>query len=133
MRLIIVALASCTMGTIVGVGALFLTEDVGAGDLLGFIPVMFVAAMLMCGLSYAPGLFWLKRRKGCEPASAFSLAAASVLNVPIFAFFILAMAVGKFFSGLSEVLLFTAAFVAAGLVFGRGFVWYCRGRNLAAS
>ena len=133
MRLILVALASCTIGTIVGVGALFLTEDVGAGDLLGFIPVMFIAAMLMCGLSYAPGLFWLKKRKGCGSASAFSLAAAFALNVPIFVFFIIALSVGKFFSGLSEVLLFTTAFVAAGLIFGRGFVWYCRGQNLAAS
>ena len=100
--------------------------------MFGFIPIMFISAVLMCGLAYAPGLFWLRRRGGCESASAYSLAAAFVLNLPIFAFFIFAMSVGKFFSGLSEVLLFTAAFVAAGLAFGRGFVWYCRGRKMAA-
>lgn len=133
MKLVLVALVSCIIGTLVGVGALFITENVGAGDLLGFIPVMFIIAMLMCGLSYAPGLFWLKKRKGCSGASAFPLVAAFILNTPIFIFFIFAMSAGKFFSGLSEVLLFTTAFVAAGLVFGRGFVWYCRERNPASS
>ena len=133
MRLLLVALLSGVTGTAVGVGALLLTEDVGAADLLGFIPVMFIAAMLMCGLSYAPGLFWLRKHKGCESASAFPLAAAFILNIPVFLFFVFTMYAGKFFSGLSEVLLFTTAFVAAGLIFGRGFVWYCRGQNLTAS
>ena len=133
MKLILVAIVSCVIGTTIGVGALLLTENVGPADLSGFIPVMFIAALLMCGLSYAPGLFWLKKRKGCESASTFPLAAAFVLNIPIFLFFVFAMSVGKFFSGLSEVLLFTAAFVTAGLVFGFGFAWYCRGQDLAAS
>ena len=132
MRLLLVSLVSGLLGTAVGVGALLLTESVGAADLLGFAPVMFVLATAMCGLAYAPGLFWLRRRKGCEPAAAFPLVAAFVLNVPVFLFFVFAMSAGKFFSGLGEVLLFTAAFVTAGLVFGRGFVWYCRGRKPAA-
>ena len=132
MKLILVALAACLLGTAVGVGALLLTESVGAADLSGFVPVMFVVALIMCGLAYTPGLFWLKRRKGCRPTAAFPLVAAFVLNVPVFLFFIFAMSVGKFFSGLGEVLLFTVAFVTAGLVFGRGFIWYCRGREPAA-
>jgi hypothetical protein len=131
-KLILIALLSCITGTMAGVGALFLTENVSAGDLSGFIPVMFMAAVLMCVLSYAPGLFWLKRRKGCESAAAFPLAAAFVLNIPVFLFCICAMLVGKFFSGFGEVLLFATAFLTAGLVFGGGFVWYCRGQNLAA-
>jgi len=133
MRLFLVALASSLIGTIIGVGALFLTEDVGAADLSGLIPVMFIAAVLMCALCYAPGLFWLKKRMAWESAPAFLLTSAFVLNAPVFLFFIFAMSAGKFFSGLSEVLLFTAAFVAAGLAFGGGFVWYNRGRGLAAS
>lgn len=133
MKLVLVAFLSCIIGTAVGVGALFLTENVGAGDLLGFIPMMFIVAMLMCGLFYAPGMFWLKRRRGCEATQVFPLVAAFILNVPIFMFLLFALTVGKFFSGLSEVLLFTVAFVVAGYVFGRGFVWYCRGRNLVAS
>ena len=132
MKLILVALLSCMIGTIVGVGALFLTENVSPGDLLGFTPLIFISALLMCGLSYAPGLFWLRKRKGWESAPALPLAAAFLLNIPIFLFFVFAMWAGKFFSGLGEVLLFTTAFVAAGLVFGRGFVWYCRGRQPAA-
>lgn len=132
MRLILVSLVSCLLGTAVGVGALFLTESVGAGDLLGFVPVMFALAVLMCAGAYAPGLFWLRRRKGCEPAAAFPLVAAFVLNAPVFLFFAFAMSAGKFFSGPGEVLLFAAGFVAAGLAFGRGFVWYCRGRKTAA-
>ena len=132
MKLMLVAVVSCALGTAVGLGALLLTEDVGAADLSGFIPVMFLAALLMCGLSYAPGLFWLKKRRGGESASAFPLAAAFVLNAPIFLFFLFAMAAGKFFSGPSEVLLFSVAFVAAGLVFGVGFVRHCRGRDTAA-
>ncbi|HEX8502064.1 MAG TPA: hypothetical protein VF659_15880 [Pyrinomonadaceae bacterium] len=132
MKLILVALLSCLLGTAVGVGALLLTEDVGAEDLLGFAPLMFAAAALTCGLAYAPGLFWLRRRKGCEPAAAFPLVAAFVLNLPVFLFFAFALSAGKFFSGPGEVLLFALAFVAAGLAFGRGFVWYCRGLKPAA-
>ncbi len=133
MKLILVALVACIIGTGVGVAALFLTENVGAEDLLGFIPIIFIVAMLMCGLSYAPGMFWLKRRKGCESTQVFPLVAAFILNIPIFIFLLFALSVGKFFSGFSEVLLFTVAFIVAGLVFGRGFVWYCRGKSLVIS
>ena len=132
MKLLLVALASCLLGTAVGVGALLLTESAGAADLLGFVPIMFVLALVMCGVAYTPGLFWLTRRQGGAPAAAFPLVAAFVLNTPVFLFFVYAMSVGKFFSGPGEVLLFAAAFVTAGLVFGRGFVWYCRGRKPAA-
>jgi hypothetical protein len=133
MKLILVALASCLIGTGVGVGALFLTENVGADDLLVFIPVMFVAALFMCGFFYAPGMFWMKRRKGCKSARVFPLVAGFLLNIPILVFLLCALSVGKFFSGLSEALLFGTAFVVTGLVFGHGFVWYCRGRDMARS
>ena len=75
MKLLLVALASCLLGTAVGVGALLLTESVGAADLLGFVPLMFVPALVMCGVAYTPGLFWLKWRKGGAPAAAFPLVA----------------------------------------------------------
>src|SRR6266511_4542807 len=127
MKLILVALTSCLIGTGVGVGELFLTENVGAEDLLGFIPVMLVAALLMCSFFYAPGMFWLRRRKGCKSVRVFPLVAGFALNVPILVFLLFALSAGKFFSGLGEVLLFMTAFVVAGLVFGHGFVWYCRG------
>ena len=95
--------------------------------------MIFVAALLMCSFLYAPGLFWLKRRKGCKSVRVFPLVGGFALNAPILVFLLFALSVGKFFSGLSEALSFGTAFVVAGLVFGRGFVWYCRGRNMARS
>ncbi|HYP27801.1 MAG TPA: hypothetical protein VE262_13875 [Blastocatellia bacterium] len=131
MKLVFVALTSCLIGTGVGIGALFLTENVSRGDLLGFTPVMLAASLIMCSFFYAPGMFWLKRRKGCDSTRLFLLVAAFVLNAPILLFLLFAASAGRFFSGISEVLLFAAAFVAAGLVFGRGFVWYCGGTDTA--
>ncbi len=124
MRLILVGLVACIVGTTVGVGALFLTETVSAADLLGFIPVMFVAAALMCGLFYLPGMLWLKRSQRTTKHSP--LIVAFILNLPIFLFLLFALSIGRFFSGLGEILIFAMAFIVAGLVFGQGFLWYLR-------
>jgi hypothetical protein len=119
------------MGTGVGAGALILTENISADDLLGFIPLMFVSSLLLCSFFYVPGMFWLKHRKGCTSVWTFPLVAGFVLNIPILVFLLFALSIGKFFSGLSEVLLFGTAFVVTGLIFGRGFAWYCRGCGMA--
>ena len=127
MRLIVVALLSCLAGTAVGLGLLYAGgEPVGVEDLLGFGGFIFAPALLCCALFYAPGLFWLRRRRGgCRPPHLFVLASALVLNLPAFAFVAAGMLMRNF-SGAGEAALFLCAFAAAGFVFGLGFVRHCR-------
>jgi hypothetical protein len=112
-------------GTTAGIALLFITSyafhggDVNAVDVLSFIPLMFVPALLMCGLLYTPALLWLRRkRQNCAPASRFML-------VPAFIILLAGLFAGNVFFGWSEILLFAVAFIVAGLIFGRGFVRYC--------
>ena len=139
MKLILLSLCASLAGTAAGVALLFASSyafyggGVDAADVSGFATLMFVPALLMCGALYAPGLLWLRRRrKSCAPAGWFVLAPAFVLNAPAFAVLLAGLAAGNVFFGASEVLLFAAAFVVAGLVFGRGFVRCCEGKNRAA-
>lgn len=132
MKLLLLSIFASVAGTCAGVALLFATSyafyggEVGAVDVLSFIPLMFVPALLMCGLLYAPVLLWLRRRrKSCTPARLFVLVPAFVLNAPAFVVLIAGLLAGNVFFGVSEITLFAAAFVVAGLAFGRGFVRYC--------
>lgn len=137
MKLILLSIFASLLGTAAGIALLFITAyafyggDVDTVDVLSFIPLMLVPALLMCGLLYAPGLLWLRRkRKSCTPARLFVLTPAFVLNTPAFIVLLAGLLAGNVFFGWSEILLFTVAFIVAGLVFGRGFVRYCAGKTI---
>ena len=49
MKLVLVSLVSCLLGTAVGVGALLLTESVGAADLPGLAPAFLLPRRLRVG------------------------------------------------------------------------------------
>ena len=134
MRLFLIALASALAGTVAALAALYASsfvvttpEGANATDLQGFAVLTFVPALLLCLLLYAPALLWLsRRRRSCEPPGFYTLVPAFVLNAPVFAVLLVALLRGGVFFGPSEVLLFVAAFAAAGATFGRSFVWWCR-------
>lgn len=137
MRLFLFALLASVAGTATGVAALYASSLVvndGAGvalvDLTSFSTLFFVPSLIMCGLFYAPGLFWLRRRRGdCRPARLFVLASGVLLNIPAFLILTASVLSGGFFSGFDEIILFVAAYVVAGVVFGLGFVANCRARR----
>jgi hypothetical protein len=135
LKLLRLSILASLAGTTAGLALLFITSyafhggDVDTVDVLSFIPLMLVPALLMCGLLYTPGLLWLKRRrKSCAPARLFALTPAFVLNVPAFVVLLGGQLAGNVFFGWSEILLFAVAFIVAGLVFGRGFVRHCASR-----
>jgi hypothetical protein len=137
LKLFLLSIFAGLAGTTAGIALLFITSyafhggDVGAVDVLSFIPLMLVPALLMCGLLYTPGLLWLKRRrKNCTPARLFVFFPALVLNVPAFIVLLAGLLAGNVFFGWSEVLLFAVAFIVSGLIFGRGFVRYCVGKTV---
>lgn len=132
MKLLRLSILASLAGTTAGIALLFITSyafhggDVSRTDVLSFIPLMLVPALLMCGLLYAPVSLWLKRRrKSCAPARLFVLTTAFALNVPAFGVLLAGQLAGNVFFGWSEILLFAVAFIVAGLVFGRGFVRHC--------
>jgi hypothetical protein len=134
LRLFFIALASALAGTLAALAALYVSsyafpaaEGPSATDLQGFAVLTFVPALLLCLLLYAPALLWLsRRRRTCEPPAFYTLVPAFVLNAPVFVVLLVALLRGGVFFGPSEVLLFVAAFAAAGATFGRSFVWWCR-------
>ena len=138
MRLFFISLGSALAGTCAGMAALyaaFFVAGVGGEapsvtDLQSFALLMFVPAFLLCLLLYAPALLWLaRRRRSCEPARFFTLVPALVLNLPVFLALLFGLARGGMFFGAGEVVLFVAAFAAAGATFGRSFVWWCRKKS----
>lgn len=134
MRLFFIALASALAGTAAALVVLYVSdyavgasEGPGAEDLQGFAVLTFVPALLLCLLLYAPALVWLsRRRRDCGPPRFYTLVAAFGLNAPVFVVLLVALLRGGMFFGPSEVLIFAAAFAAAGATFGRAFVWWCR-------
>ena len=137
MRLFFISLGSALAGTCAGLAALyaaFFVAGVGgeapsATDVQSFALLMFVPAFLLCLLIYAPTLLWLaRRRRSCAPARFFVLVPAFLLNLPVFLALLFARLRGGFF-GAGEVILFVAAFAAAGATFGRSFVWWCRKKS----
>jgi len=133
LRLILAALVSCLAGSLAGVGLMYAGgEPVGFEDALGVGSFVFVPALLCCALLYAPGLFWLRRRRGgCRPAYLFPLVSALVLNLPAFAFIAGGLLLNNF-SGASEAALFAPAYVVAGLLFGLGFLWHCGNKEVGS-
>lgn len=132
MKLFWLSIFASLAGTTAGITLLFIIAyafyggDVDAIDVFSFIPLMFVPALLLCGLLYAPCLLWLRRRrKNCAPARLFVLMPAFVLNIPAFIVLLAGLFAGNVFFGLSEILLFAVAFIVTGAIFGRGFVRYC--------
>jgi hypothetical protein len=88
----------------------------------------------MCGLLYAPVLLWLRhRRGGCQPRRLFLLVPAFVLNLPAFILLLVTVLRGTGFSGFTEISLFITAFVVTGLMFGAGFVRYCRMKRVSTT
>ena len=137
MKLFLLSIFAGATGTIAGVALLFMSSyayyggDVNAVDVLSFAPLMLAPALVMCGLLYAPGLLWLRRkRKNCAPAKLFVLFPALALNLPVFIVLLAGLFAGSVLFGTSEVLLFAVAFIIAGAVFGRGFVRYCNGKSV---
>ncbi|HEV7904949.1 MAG TPA: hypothetical protein VGO96_13990 [Pyrinomonadaceae bacterium] len=135
MKLILLSIFASLAGTAAGIVLLFITAyafyggDVDTVDVLSFIPLMLVPALLMCVLLYVPGLLWLRRkRKSCAPARLFVLTPAFVLNTPAFVVLLAGLLAGNVFFGWSEISLFAVAFIVAGLVFGRGFVSWCESK-----
>ena len=127
LRLIITALLSCAAGALVSVALLPLSGEPFSGeDAAGVAVFAFVPSLLLCAVSYAPGLFWLRRRKGgCRPAYLFPFVSALALNAPAAALLACGLLLGNF-SGAGEVALFLPAYVVAGFLFGLGFLLYCR-------
>lgn len=104
-------------------------ETPSRADVMGFGTLTLGAAVLICGLLYTPGLFWLRRRLGgCRPALLFPLAAGVLLNLPVVAVSLF-MARLKNSMALGEDVFFIGGFVVMGLTFGLGFVRYCRGQQ----
>jgi hypothetical protein len=137
LKLLRLSIVASLTGTTAGIALLFLSAhafyggDVDTVDVLSFIPLMLVPALLMCGLLYTPVLLWLKRRrKHCAPARLFVLTPAFVLNIPAFIVLLAGLFAGNVFFGWSEISLFAAAFIVAGLMFGRGFVRYCESKTV---
>lgn len=137
MKLLLLSIYASLAGTTAGIALLFITAyafhdgDVGMIDVLSFIPLMFVPALLLCLVLYTPALFWLKRRrKTCAPARLFVLTTAFLLNVPAFFVLLAGLFAGNVFFGLSEIMLFAVVFIVAGLIFGRGFVRYCESNSV---
>jgi hypothetical protein len=137
LRLFFISLGSALAGTCAGMAALYVLHFVaGLGgeapsvtDLQSFALLMFVPAFLLCLLLYAPALLWLARRRSCEPPRLFVLVPAFLLNLPVFLALLFGLLRGGMFFGAGEVVLFAAAFAAAGATFGRGFVWWCRKKS----
>jgi hypothetical protein len=136
LKLLRLSIVASLTGTTAGIALLFISAytfyggDVDLIDVLSFIPLMLVPALLMCGLLYTPGLLWLRRRrKHCAPTRLFVLTPAFVLNIPAFIVLLAGLFAGNVFFGWSEISLF-AAFVVAGLMFGRGFVRYCESKTV---
>jgi ABC-type antimicrobial peptide transport system permease subunit len=137
LKLFFLSILAGLAGTTAGIALLFIIAyafyggDVDTIDVLSFIPLMLVPALLMCGLLYAPTLLWLRRRrKNCAPARLFVLTPAFALNVPAFLVLLAGLFTGNVFFGLSEILLFAVAFIVAGLIFGSGFVRYCESKSV---
>ncbi|HEV2764899.1 MAG TPA: hypothetical protein VGV38_18095 [Pyrinomonadaceae bacterium] len=122
-RLIPIALASSLCGALVGVALMYAGgEPFSLEDTFGVGVFVFVPALACCALFYAPGLLWLRRRRGgCRPPYIFPLVSALVLNVPAFAVILGGLLMNNF-SGASEAALFLPAYVVAGLLFGLGFI-----------
>ncbi|HYP53810.1 MAG TPA: hypothetical protein VEQ42_09745 [Pyrinomonadaceae bacterium] len=127
MTLIPWALVSCAAAAFVSLALLYAGgEPLSAEDASGFAVFAFFPALLMCAASYAPGLFWLRRRVGgCRPAYLFPVFSATLLNLPAAAVLAAGLLLGNF-SGAGEVAVFLPAYVAAGLIFGLGFLRHCR-------
>jgi hypothetical protein len=78
-------------------------------------------AALLFSLSYAPSLFWLRKRLGgCRPAALFPIVSALIMNLPVFLIGILS--IGRTL-GAAEAFAFIGAFVLMGTTFGVAFVW----------
>lgn len=141
LKLITVSLVSAVTGTLAALAMMFITsglsqggEPVSAEDLLGIASLTFVPALIMCGLLYTPVLLWLRRRRtGCEPRPLFLLVPAFVLNLPAFILLIVSGLKGAGFAGFLEISLFFTAFIVTGLMFGAGFICYCRMRSVATT
>lgn len=128
MRLLLSILLAGLAGALTCLAGIYLTgEPLSGDDVFGFASLSFVACVLLCVLLYLPALFWLRRKRGrCQPVSYFLIASALILNLPVAVVFLFCALSGKFFSGLLEVAHFISAFVAAGALFGLGFVSHCR-------
>lgn len=111
----------------------YLTYDTpSSADVFGFGTLTLGMDVLICGLLYVPGLFWLRRRLGgCRPAVLFPLASGVLLNLPIITISLI-MSRLKQSMAVGEHTLFLAGFVTMGLTFGLGFVWYCRSQQTRA-
>ena len=141
LKLLAVALVSAVAGTLAALAMLLITskltpgsESVSSEDLLGIASLTFMPGLIMCGLLYTPVLLWLRRRNlGCEPGLLFLLVPAFVLNLPAFILLIVSGLRGTGFAGFREISLFFTAFIVTGLMFGAGFIRYCRMKSFQRS
>jgi uncharacterized membrane-anchored protein YitT (DUF2179 family) len=130
-------LLSISLGSwLVGLMALLFTflvegESLTTADIKGATITSLIIAALLFSLSYAPSLFWLRKRLGgCRPAAVFPVASALVLNLPVFLIAILA--IGRTL-GPAEAFAFIGAFVLMGTSFGLAFVWNYQNRDIKSA
>ena len=123
MKLICISLGSWLVG-LSAILFMFLVvegESLNAGNLKSATITSLAIAALLFSLSYAPSLFWLRKRLGgCRPAALFPVASALLINLPVFLIGILA--IGRTL-GAAEAFAFIGAFVLMGSTFGLAFVW----------
>lgn len=126
MKLTSVALVSALAAVAVALAVLYsFGEPFSAPDLLGFVPLTFLPAFLLCVLLYAPVLRRLRRRRSdARPAYLFPLVPV-LLNLPLLLLMLALALAGRLFSGPGEVAVFSSAFFAGGLIFGIGFARLC--------
>ena len=106
-------------------------ESLNTASLKSATITSLVIAALLFSLSYAPSLFWLRKRLGgCRPAALFPIVSAFILNLPVFLIGILA--IGRTL-GAAEAFAFIGAFVLMGTAFGLGFVWNYQNRDIKSA
>jgi len=133
MKLISISLGSWLLGLSSLLLTFFLVEGatLSNASAKGVTLVSLVITALVFSLAYAPSLFWLRKRLGgCRPAALFPLAAAFVINLPVFLIGILA--IGRTLAA-TEAFAFISAFVLMGAVFGLGFVWNYQNRDIKSA
>src|SRR5882672_9070082 len=133
MKLVCISLGSWLVGlsAILFMFVVVEGESLNTGNLKSATITSLAIAALLFSLSYAPSLFWLRKRLGgCRPAALFPVASALVLNLPVFLIGILA--IGRTL-GTAEAFAFIGAFVLMGTAFGLAFVWNYQNRDIKSA
>ena len=126
----------CVLSWLVGVAVYLSSRYIGYGvtvegaDLTSVLGWSFAAVLIAFPLIYLPLLLLLRRLlRGNKPVAAFPVVAALLCVIPTsLIFFMFSASVAGFLRSLvsHEAPLFYCMFIAAGVMFGLGFVWCYR-------